>query len=126
MRYATSARFNDAKRLLWLGHDGSEPEAAGHNNNVLRTYLDFSRDTGLHLKQALAADEGLFLGYCVKGYFFKLFAIPALEKKALECVESMREFAKVVTRGNASIWPPSKPGAPAIWSKPRRAGRVFW
>lgn len=109
-----------------LAMTAASPEAADYYNNVLRTHLGFRRDTGLHLKQALAADEGLFLGYCIKGYFFKLFAIPALEKKALECVESMREFAKVVTRGNASIWPPSKPGAPAIWSKPRRAGRVFW
>jgi tetratricopeptide (TPR) repeat protein len=80
-----------------LAMTAASPEAAGYYNSVLRTHLGFRRDTGLHLKQALAADEGLFLGYCVKGYFFKLFAIPALEKKALECVESAREFAKVVT-----------------------------
>jgi len=79
-----------------LSMTAASPEAADHYGDSLRAYLAFGRDTGLHLKQALAADEGLFLGHCLMGYFYKLFAVPALEKKALQCIGRARELAKVV------------------------------
>ncbi len=80
-----------------LAMTAANPEAAQHYDEVLRAYLGFRSDTGIYLKQALAADEGLFMGHCIKGYFFKLFAMPALEKKALESAGRAREFAKVVS-----------------------------
>ncbi|MBT3627068.1 MAG: tetratricopeptide repeat protein [Rhodospirillaceae bacterium] len=80
-----------------LAMTAASPEAAQHYDEVLRAYLGFRNDTGIHLKQALAADEGLFMGHCIKGYFFKLFAMPALEIKALESAGRAREFAKVVS-----------------------------
>ena len=80
-----------------LAMTAASPEAAQHYDAALRAYLGFRNDTGIHLKQALAADEGLFMGHCIKGYFFKLFAMPALEQKALESAGRAREFAKVVS-----------------------------
>ena len=65
-----------------LAMTAASHEAARHYDEVLRAFLGFRGDTGGHLKQALAADEGLFMGHCIKGYFFKLFAVPALEEKA--------------------------------------------
>ena len=72
-------------------------EAARHYDETLRAFLGFRGDTGSHLKQALDADEGLFMGHCIKGYFFKLFAIPALEEKAWQCAKNARQMAKVVS-----------------------------
>ncbi|MDP6474081.1 MAG: tetratricopeptide repeat protein [Alphaproteobacteria bacterium] len=80
-----------------LAMTAASPEAARHYDEALRAYLGFRRDTGHHLKQALAADDGLFMGHCIKGYFFKLMALPALEAKALQCAGRAREFAKVVS-----------------------------
>ena len=80
-----------------LAMTAASPEAAQHYDEALRGYLGFRLDTGVHLKQALAADEGLFMGHCIKGYFFKLFAVPALEKKAEESARKARELAKVVS-----------------------------
>ncbi len=80
-----------------LAMTAASPEAARRYDEVLRAYLGFRRDTGHHLKQALAADDGLFMGHCIKGYFFKLMALPALEQKALQCAATAREFAKVVS-----------------------------
>ena len=44
-------------------------EAVDHYDEAVRAYLGFRTDTGGHLKQALAADAGLFMGHCIRGYF---------------------------------------------------------
>ena len=59
-----------------LAMTAASREAARHYDETLRAFLGFRGDTGSHLKQALDADEGLFMGHCIKGYFFKLFAYP--------------------------------------------------
>ncbi|MDA1355839.1 MAG: tetratricopeptide repeat protein [Proteobacteria bacterium] len=80
-----------------LAMTAASREAARHYDETLCAFLGFRGDTGSHLKQALAADEGFFMGHCIKGYFFKLFALPALEEKATQCAENAREMAKVVS-----------------------------
>ena len=60
-------------------------DAVRHFDETVSAYLAFSRDTGDHLKQALAADPELVMGYCLRGYFFKLFCHRKLEEKAKEC-----------------------------------------
>ena len=59
--------------------------AIRHFDETVSAYLAFSRDTGDHLKQALAADPELAMGHCLRGYFFKLFCLRPLEEKAKEC-----------------------------------------
>jgi len=80
-----------------LAMTAASREAARHYDETLRAFLGFRGDTGTHMKQALDADEGLFMGHCIKGYFFKLFAIPALEEKARQSAGRARELAKVVS-----------------------------
>ena len=60
-------------------------DAVRHFNETVSAYLAFSRATGDHLKQALAADPELVMGHCLRGYFFKLFCHRKLEEKAKEC-----------------------------------------
>lgn len=80
-----------------LAMTAASREATRHYDETLRAFVGFRGDTGGHLRQALAADEGLFMGHCIKGYFFKLFAVPALEEKARQCAKNARQVAKVVS-----------------------------
>ena len=57
-------------------------EAADHYSDTIKANLELSKATGDHLKATLSADPELVLGHCLKGYFFKLFAVPALEARA--------------------------------------------
>ena len=54
------------------------------------------------------------MGHCILGYFFKLFAVPALEQKALEAADKARQLAMVVSAREREhlLWR-STPGAPA-------------
>jgi len=80
-----------------LAMTAASREAAGYYDEALRAFLGFRSDTGAHLKQALAADAGLFMGHCIRGYFFKLLSLPTLEQKALEAADKARQRAKVVS-----------------------------
>ena len=80
-----------------LAMTAASREAVDHYDETLRAFLGYRRDTGAHLKSALGADAGLFMGHCLRGYFFKLLTLPALEQKAQESAEKAREFAKVVS-----------------------------
>ena len=70
-------------------------EAISHYDATITAYLGFRRDTGDHLKKALAADPYMAMLHCTKGYFFKLFANRALDKRAAkslaEALKSVRE-----------------------------------
>jgi len=72
-------------------------EAVDHYDETLRAFLGYRRDTGAHLKSALGADPDLFMGHCLRGYFFKLFTLPTLEHKARESAEKARKLSKMIS-----------------------------
>jgi hypothetical protein len=80
-----------------LSMTAARREAVEHYGESVRAFLGYRKETGKHLKAALAADPGFFMGHCLRGYFFKMLTLPALEEKARECAEQARELAKVVS-----------------------------
>jgi len=75
--------FRDKHGLVMTA---ANAEAVAHYDRVVTEYLGFGRETGTHLKAALAADPELVLGHCIKGFFFLLFARPALALRAQHCL----------------------------------------
>ena len=49
-------------------------------------FLEYSRDTGAVLQQALDDDPGLIMGHCVQGYFLHLLANAKLQERARDCL----------------------------------------
>lgn len=81
---------------------GLELSAAGQDaadayGRTLRAYLAFARDTGAHLKEALAADPEMPMGHVVRGAFFQLMGMPALAPKAAASLACARRFAEEAT-----------------------------
>ena len=85
------------KDCFGLAMTAASREAVDHYDETLRAFLGYRRDTGAHLKLALGADPGLFMGFCLRGYFFKLLTLPALEQKAWESAQKARKLVKVVS-----------------------------
>jgi len=79
-----------------LAMTAASREAVDHYNETLCAFLGYRRDTGAHLKSALSTDPGLFMGYCLRGYFFKLLTLPALENKARESAGKARKLVRGV------------------------------
>jgi len=85
------------KDCFGLAMTAASREAVDHYSKSLCAFLGYRRDTGVHLKSALGVDSELFMGHCLRGYFFKLFALPALEHKARESAKKAREFARTAS-----------------------------
>lgn len=68
-------------------------EAVVAYDRTLRAYLGFARDTGDHLKTVFKADPAMAMGHCLKGYFFQLFANPALDAKADQALAAATKSA---------------------------------
>ena len=58
--------------------------AAEAYGNCVRAYMGYQTDVGVHLKAALTADAEMPMALITRGYFFHLFSIPALERKAAD------------------------------------------
>ena len=58
--------------------------AAEAYSKTVRSYLAFGMDAGVHMKASLAADGEMAMTLITRGYFFHLFAIPALARKAID------------------------------------------
>lgn len=56
--------------------------AADRYSDTVFSYLEFRKDTGDCLKALMAADADMPMAHVLRGYFFKLFAVPALEERA--------------------------------------------
>ncbi len=82
--------FHDARGLEVTADNA---RAVEHFDDVIDAYLHFAKDTGVHLKQSLAADAEFALAHCTKGYFFQLFCNGALEAKARASLDTARESA---------------------------------
>jgi tetratricopeptide (TPR) repeat protein len=72
-------------------------EAAAKYDQTIRAYLGFSTTTGHLLKQTYAADGDMAMAHIVRGYFFHLFCVPALERKAVQAREAAE--ASIAARG---------------------------
>ncbi len=65
--------------------------AADAYSACMRGYMGYQTDVGGHLKAALAADGEMPMALITRGYFFHLFSIPALERKAADCARAAQE-----------------------------------
>lgn len=70
-------------------------EAVAAYDRTVGAYLAFARDTGEHLKATLKADPDMPMAHCLKGYFFQLFANPALDAKADQALAAAVKSAGV-------------------------------
>jgi tetratricopeptide (TPR) repeat protein len=70
----------------------SDAAVAAYDRTV-SAYLAFARDTGEHLKAVYKADADMPMAHCLKGYFFQLFANPALHPKAEQALAQAEKAA---------------------------------
>jgi tetratricopeptide (TPR) repeat protein len=68
----------------------SSPEAAAAYDATIAAYCRFRRDTGDHLKRALAADPRCPLALVLRGYFMQLFATRAAGERAAAAATAAR------------------------------------
>lgn len=73
-----------------LAITAASAEAARAFDAVVDCYVGFRLETGERLKAALAADPGMPLAHCTKGYFFKLFGMRALDARARSALAAAR------------------------------------
>ena len=71
-------------------------QAVSAYNELVNAYLGFRRDTGEHLKTALAADAGLIMGHVLKGYFYLLFCSPQMEGRVAKTIDLAQAAANAV------------------------------
>jgi len=67
-----------------LDYTAASEAAVGHYDDMIRAYLGFRTDTGALLKATLSEDPEMPMAQIARGYFFHLFCVPALERKAVE------------------------------------------
>jgi tetratricopeptide (TPR) repeat protein len=66
----------------------ANPEAVGHLDAAVRSYLGLRTDPGDHLKRAMTADPNLMMGHVLRGYFMLLFANRKLLPRAREAFDN--------------------------------------
>lgn len=71
--------------------------AVGAFDRTVDEYLAFGRDTGRHLKDALAADPEMVMAHVLRGYFFNLMALPALVKRAQQALAAAESKSNAAT-----------------------------
>lgn len=65
-------------------------DAVQHFDAAIESYLGFRRDTGDHLKLALEADPEFAMGHVARGYFLKLFANRAFDRRIADALAKAR------------------------------------
>ena len=89
-----------------LEMSAASADALAAYNKLVDSYLGFRRDTGDHLKAALAADEHLVMGHTLKGYFYLLFCNTQMDQrvaKALGLAESAADSVGATDRERRHI-----------------------
>ena len=76
----------------------NQPAVAAYNE-LVNAYLGFRRDTGEHLKAALAADTNLVMGHVLKGYFYLLFCSPHMDGRVAKTIGLADVAASTVRAG---------------------------
>ena len=101
-------------------------EAVAKFDDTITAYLGFAKDTGQHLKAALSADPEMPMALLARGYFFQLFANPAVDARAEQSLAAAekalaerggapheRDHAAALRRWRAG----DLAGAAALWDK---------
>ncbi len=78
--------------------------AAAAYSNCVRGYLGFQTDVGVHLKATLEADGEMPMALITRGYFFHLFSIPALERKAADSAKAAAEAIAIRGANQREKW----------------------
>ena len=73
-----------------LTYTASGAEAVERFETLTTGYVAFHRDAGDSLKAVFAADPGMPMAHCVKGYFFKLFGSGAMALRAQKALQDAK------------------------------------
>ncbi|MBI4207094.1 MAG: hypothetical protein HY527_18890 [Betaproteobacteria bacterium] len=82
---------------LGLSFSAASEAAIAAFDRAVEEYLAFGRETGRHLKAALAADPEMVMAHVLRGYFFQLMALPPLLARAQQALESAQSKSAVAT-----------------------------
>jgi tetratricopeptide (TPR) repeat protein len=88
---------------LGLELTAANGEAARAFDDTVWAYVGFSREPGVPLKRALAADPQMPMTLCLQGYFFHLMGLPALALKAASVLENLRKIKTMNARERAHV-----------------------
>ena len=75
----------------------SGAQAAGAYDDTIASYLAFGRDAGAKLKSLLTADPDMPLAHVLRGSFFNLMGLPALQPKAREALSAAQAHSNRCT-----------------------------
>jgi tetratricopeptide (TPR) repeat protein len=82
---------------LGLTFTAANDAAVAAFDSAVDEYLAFGRDTGRHLKDALAADPEMVMAHVLRGYFFNLMALPALLGRAQQALAAAQLKSNAAT-----------------------------
>ena len=85
-----------------VNHLGLEVTAASDTavaafDRTVTEYLGMGRNSGQHLKEALAADPDMVMAHVLRGSFFKLMAAPPLLPRAAQALAQAQAHAQSIT-----------------------------
>lgn len=82
---------------LGLSFSAANEAAVAAFDRAIDEYLAFGRETGRHLKEALAADPEMVMAHVLRGYFFQLMALPALLARAQQALAAAQSNSAAAT-----------------------------
>jgi tetratricopeptide (TPR) repeat protein len=88
---------------LGLELTAASGEAARAFDDTVWAYVGFSREPGVPLKRALAADPQMPMALCLQGYFLHLMGLPALALKAAAVLENLKKVKTMNARERAHV-----------------------
>jgi tetratricopeptide (TPR) repeat protein len=83
---------------LGLELTAANGEAARAFDDTVWAFVAYSREPGVPLKRALAADPQMPMALCLQGYFFHLMGLPALAAKARKTHENVAKLQNLNPR----------------------------
>jgi tetratricopeptide (TPR) repeat protein len=83
---------------LGLELTAANGEAARAFDDTVWAFVAYSREPGVPLKRALAADPRMPMALCLQGYFFHLMGLPALAAKARKAHENAAKLQNLNPR----------------------------
>ena len=76
-----------------LAITASNVEAVEFYNRTVSGYLALRSDVGAELKGMFGADPDIVMGHTLKGYFYQLFANPALDRRTAQVIVAAEKSA---------------------------------
>jgi tetratricopeptide (TPR) repeat protein len=88
---------------LGLELSAANGEAARAFDETVWAFVAYSREPGVPLKRALAADPQMPMALCLQGYFLHLMGLPALASKARAVLENLKSLKAMNPRERAHV-----------------------